>query len=210
MINYLKTLKNIKNIVALPSGHDTSTFPTSSKTNSNLRILYVGGLGKMYDIKLLIKSIYELNNSKIFLDICTRKSDYLKVKDVYELYFENTNINLHFLSGDKLDKLYSRADICSLFVSPHEYWHFTMPYKLLEYISKGKPIIVSSGTYVAQIIKENFLGPIVNYEKNELQKFLLEILNDKSLLNKYDKTIRKYFELNKWEERVKTITKNLC
>jgi glycosyltransferase involved in cell wall biosynthesis len=210
MMNYLKNLKNIKNIVALPSGHDKSTLPINKDKNSNLRILYVGGLNEMYDLKLLIKSIYELNNSKIFLDICTRESDYLKVKDEYKLYFENNNnIKLYFSSGDQLDLLYSKADICSLFVRPHEYWNFTMPYKLLEYISKGKPIIVSSGSYVSKIIKDNSLGPIVIYEKNQLLRVLLEILNDKSILDKYNEPINKYFELNKWEERVEIITNNL-
>jgi glycosyltransferase involved in cell wall biosynthesis len=210
MMRYLKKLKEIRNIVALPSGHDMKTLDISKRQNSNLRILYVGGLNLMYDIKLLIESVGELNNNKIFLDICTRESDYLKVKDEYKLILEmNDNINLIFASGDRLDELYAKADICSLFVRPHEYWNFTMPYKLLEYVSKGKPVIVSSGSYVARIIKENSLGPVVIHEKAELQKVLLKILSNKSILEKYDEPLREYFDRNKWEERVEIIVKSL-
>jgi glycosyltransferase involved in cell wall biosynthesis len=208
MLEYIPNIEiDSFNIRALPPGVMTEFVPIyGDSINKELSIFYVGGIGKVYQFRILLKVISEMKN--INLTVCLREQEWINEKDDYKIYI-NQNINIIHKSGKDLLPYFSNADILSLFLEPNEYRKFAMPLKLFEYIEKGKPIIATSNTAVGEFVKENDIGWVIDYNYNELKNLLEYINNNKHEINIKKQNIKKCAHLNSWKNRVKQISKDL-
>jgi len=208
MLDYLPNIKTDGfNIKALPPGVTTKFVPNNKDSiNKELNIFYVGGIGKVYKFPVLLKVISEMKN--INLTVCLRELEWINEKDAYDIYI-NQNINIIHKSGKDLLPYFSNADILSLFLEPNEYRKFAMPFKLFEYIEKGKPILATSNTAVGEFVKENDIGWVIDYNYSKLKELLEHINNNKQEINIKKQNIQKCAEINSWQNRVKQISKDL-
>ncbi|HDG1675120.1 TPA: hypothetical protein PFE07_004626, partial [Kluyvera cryocrescens] len=140
---------------ALPPGHKKSNFDSkSTRPDDLLKLFYVGGVSAHYQMHKLIDAIRDM--PFVDLTICTRKEEWLAVKDEYPKL--TSNIKIVHLSGLEMESILINSDIALLFVKPHEYWTFASPVKLYEYLGVHKPIIASKGTLAAEFVSDNNIG----------------------------------------------------
>ena len=192
-----------KSMVGLPSGLDINFF--SNKTVCDVfNILYVGGIGVHYNLKMIMKVV--LNVPNFCLTVCCRKEDWDVVKDEYSVYITN-NIRIVHKVGEELFSLFHEADMFNLFVEPTIYRSFAVPYKLYEALGYGCPILASAKTWVADFVKKNDIGYVVDYSENALQEFLINIKRDD--LMRYKNNVFRVAKENTWEMRVNQIIDEL-
>ncbi|MEX0811442.1 MAG: glycosyltransferase [Chitinophagales bacterium] len=200
--------ENIK-IVELPPGVD-QVFEHKSFENpkNQLKIIYVGGLGKLYQLHEFINAAQSF--SKIDFSICTRKEDWNAVKSEYESILQpSKNIHLIHQSGDELDKKMPNYDLASIIVKPTDYWSFVLPLKLFYYLSFQIPVIASKGTRAAKFVDEHNVGWVVDYNEKAIESTFNAILNNPESIAEKQNNIKKIHSDITWEARVNTIIKTL-
>lgn len=191
------TLK--KEIKSLPSGLDVNVFDDEKKQEDlNVNILYIGGIGPLYNIEKIVKVVGGLNN--VTLKICCRKDDWDQVKSIY-LPDMKTNVSIVHKSGKDIADLYKQADLFNIFIEPNEYRKFAVPFKLFEAIGYGCPVLASKGTFVGAFVADNNIGIVCDYDDRELKKALLNIINNKKVLHDYKVNIKNIALSNTWENR---------
>ena len=185
-------------VCALPSGSEIveTEVVDSKEKEDKIEIFYVGGIGNHYDLTMLCKCVAKVDN--IHLTICCRPSDWEKVEHIYSPLM-NSSIEIAHVSGSELDAFYQRADMCNLFVKPGVYWAFAMPYKLLEFIGRGKPVLASNNTATADFVRKNNVGFCIDYNEQCLFDFLKSIKN--SDLAEMREHISKVANKNSWSNR---------
>lgn len=120
------------------------------------------------------------------------------------------NISIIHKSGKELDAYYRNADICVLFVKPTVYRDFAMPFKLFEFIGRGKPVLASSPIKTAQFVDDNNCGISIPYD----EKILVNTLNniDRSMIKNLQHIVKSLASSQSWEARaneVRNILMNL-
>ncbi|RZS96699.1 glycosyltransferase [Cecembia calidifontis] len=201
MKEYILELNSLK-ILSLPPGSEKPNFEIGvPKKKNDLKILYVGGLGDLYNLELFLITLTKLKNKNIQFTICTRKTDYELVKEMYDQYLEFENINLVHAGGEELKNLYRTSDMCCLFVKPSQYWEFAMPVKLFEYIAFEKPIIAVKNTSVGNYVKEKNIGWAIDYDADQLSVFFKKIIHNELDYNILTDNLAKDAQANTWESR---------
>ncbi|ENM1946004.1 glycosyltransferase [Citrobacter braakii] len=162
---------------ALPPGHMADEIKNEvipDLSERKLKLFYVGGMSKHYQMHKLFEAVREM--PIIELIICTRKDEWLAVKNQYPGLTPNIQI-LHLSGKDMEDKLAS-ADIALLFIEPYEYWDFASPVKLYEYLGFQKPVIVSKDTLAGKFVENNGIGWTIPYDAQEMKKLLIGLSTD--------------------------------
>lgn len=193
-----------KNIMdALPPAHSTSEYINKPVYNGKINLLYIGGIGADYKMHKLFNALKKLPN--VSLTLCTRKSDWLLVKDEYG--YLPDNIDIVHKSGSELDVLYDKSHIAVLFVEPKDYREFAVPFKLYEYIGRNKPIICTSSTLVGDFVAENNIGWVLKYDDKELVDLLSHI--GKTDIDMKSERILHVKKNETWESRAKKVCADL-
>lgn len=204
MVRFLP-IKMRPKLYSLPSGLTsqviTNDFRNLVKRKENLKnkifnILYVGGIGQMYNLSMMMEVVSNIGN--FHFTVCCRKSDWDKNK-AYFIKYINSNIQIVHKSGEEIDDLYANADLFCLFVKPTINWTFAVPYKLFEAIGHYCPIIAAKGTWVANFIEKNKIGITCNYDTNSLLT-TLKSLTKSQLLDAGQKCAEIAVD-NTWEHR---------
>lgn len=155
-------------------------------------ILYLGRLDKIKGIDLLIESFYELLHTFTNVKLVIVGPDHgimdsLKSKVISLRIKEGTVIFTGPLYGkDKLEA-YTSSDI---YVLPSIYE--TFPTTLLEACACGKPVIVTEGCNIAEIIIDNCCGFVVKYDKMALKNAILTLLTEQKLIEKLGDNGKKF------------------
>lgn len=202
MIDYLPVEFKIP-INELPPGLDKHSYMTK-KLKDSVNILYVGGIGKHYNLQLIMKVIHDLDN--ISMTVCCRESDWSQVKEYYQSYI-NKNIKIVHVEEKTLEMLYAKANAFSIFVEPTEYWKFAVPYKLFEAIGNECPIIATKGTWVGDFVEKEKIGFVCDYDEKSLSD-VLKNLTHATLQTMMD-NVKKIKKDNTWEMRCERVAKIL-
>src|SRR5690606_33725646 len=155
---HIPELKGVK-IEALPPGTDNLVQAgTRAEDNDKIEFLYVGGIGELYNLKMFLGAVAALPQGGIQVTVCTRQSDYSKVSETYDAYFQQNKVQLVHLQGEDLHNLYLDSDICCLFVHPTAYWYLLILFNFFVYISSKKLILFLNGTAVGPFVKSHQMG----------------------------------------------------
>lgn len=123
--------------------------------------------------------------------------------EIQELSKKYGNIKfLGRISYDKTLKISNEADVLFAIYNPSIPNHkYSSPNKLFEAMMLGKPILVSNGTGMDQLVHEENFGFSVNYEsKNEVEEILKTLEKDPILRQRLGLRARKvYEERYSWE-----------
>ena len=192
-----------KKVIALPPGVEEKKF-IKNINSGNLRFIYVGGLGDLYDLRLF--SQVTSNFEKIQFNLCTRKNEWNQNK---ESYVDCSNITIHHKNDNELSDVYARSDIAVLFVRPTEYWKFVMAVKLFEYMSYKKPIIAAKNTAVGEFVEKYNIGWVINYDESKLENLIISLQSNSSQIDEKIKNIEKIIPQHTWEARALQVEKDL-
>jgi glycosyltransferase involved in cell wall biosynthesis len=146
--------RNIRNIVKIPNGVDTSKFKLKfkNKISDTFKILYVGALTYIKGVDRLVKLILKVNKARIF-----NKVEFVIVGDgpltPYIMKLANKFNNIKYLgyidSDTALAQIYSSANV---FVNLSRYEEFSIA--PLEALSAGTPVVAFSTPGIKEYAKE--------------------------------------------------------
>lgn len=210
MMKFLPELQS-KVIKALPpGGAEVDNFQIETAVCSRTqpkKVLYVGGVGRLYNLELFLEAFSKLDLNCEFT-ICCRVDEFRNEEPRIGPYIDGKKVKVVHAKGQELLQLYSTHDYCCLFVKPIDYWEFAMPVKLFEYISFMKPIIAVKGTCVGNFVEENNIGWAVPFTRYDIDSFLTKMdLNKlKTVSTERYKAIK---ARNTWIERAKEVERDL-
>lgn len=177
-----------------------------AKDNSYLEIFYVGGIGKLYNLKKIFQATKKRKYIK--LTVCTRKKEWDKEKNNYSSFLDD-RINIIHKRGEELKPYFLKTDLANLYIEPVKYRSFAMPVKLFEYIGYGKPIIASKGTAAGEFVEKHDIGWNIDYSLDSLLDTLDYIYNNREIIKEKRENIKKILKDNRWEARAEKVAKDL-
>lgn len=193
-----------KVVEELPSGVDmhlsmAGLSGVSKFRAESVRLLYVGGLSEVYDLRPLLELTAMINGELI---ICTRESDY-RNKGGYIQPFLSKKIRVVHESGEGLSSYFNWAHYGCLYFEPIEYHKFMMPYKLMEYALANLPILSSTNSKFGKVIRENKIGLQLSSNVNEAAEELLSIGEIPYL--QFQENLEDFIARNCWDSRAKIL-----
>jgi hypothetical protein len=208
MLDYVPGLSGLKR-VDLPPGAADHAAPCVRYRGGPLRVLYVGGIGGLYDIGNLYAAIRRLPACE--LTICCRKDEWARSALKAQCDSDRpANIKVVHLSGDALEELYSRSHVLSLSVGRHVYRTFAMPYKLFEYIAHRGPILCTSGTAAAQFVSKKGAGIVVDDSAEAVENAIREIMRSPDVLSPIYEVLETLPSAESWTQRAISVRNALC
>ncbi|MDO5715808.1 MAG: glycosyltransferase [Tissierellia bacterium] len=109
---------------------------------------------------------------------------------------------------DKTFILYQNSDLMFAIYDPKVENHkYCAPNKLYEAMKVGKPLIVAKGTGVDEIVEEENMGQIINYNESEFEELLIKIRDNPKYLSIWSNNAKKAYEKYSWEEMRSRIIK---
>lgn len=188
------------NIYVIPNGID---FDEIQKVRAEDRlkhpaILFVGGLGKVKGIDVLLNAVpiirKKIPNLHIYIAGSGSEEGNLK-KLVKALNIEENVTFWGFISGDEKYAYYKSADI---YVQPSRYETFGVV--LLEAMACGKPVVASKVGGIPFVVEDGKTGLLFESENvDELAEKIVHLLRDKELRAKMGEAGRERAREFTWE-----------
>lgn len=147
-------------------------------SNRKFTIGYIGGLRYLEELKCLVSAIEDLDVRLLMAGF--EDGDYFK-----KLAEEKDFIEYHgkFYYDDDIARLYSNCDIIfSVYNSDMKNVRIALPNKLYESIIARLPIIVSTNTYLQELVEQWKVGFAVNHRSSEeMREVVIRLMEDKEL-----------------------------
>ena len=205
MADYVPIVSSHKMDILPPGCDARSPSETLREKRDKIQLLYVGGIGQHYELRLLFEMLQ--GASKLELTICTREPQWLQFQTQY-VPLLNENIHIVHKTNKETKQLYKNSDIAVLFVKPQLYREFAVPFKLFEYIGHGKPVLASASTLVGQMVEEMGIGWAVPYSKESLKIFLQHIQNNPDEIREKEKKAKSISKDHTWLARAQKVAKD--
>lgn len=188
MINYLHSQKKvpIKKLFYVPNGVDLDFFKQVDddvvhelkkihKIEDKLIFGYIGGTQKVQGVDKFVSACKEINNEKFIAVIVGC--------NISEIIYEDNIIYVPYVERNEIVKYYS---LCDIFVLPRPndiVTRVAAPTKFVEYLSMGKPILVTDVGDASTLVKKCNNGIVIaNNEIENIKKGIndfLELRKDK-------------------------------
>ncbi len=199
--NYLISFKNIldENIIYLPQHSNAlcDLIPLK-KEDGNINLLYTGNIGKVQNVDIIIEAMNYFKNSNIKMHIVGNGSEYDNCKKIVDENNLHSNVIMHgWKKREELIQYYELADACILSLSGKTFIGKTIPTKLQDYMSVGRPILAAISGDACDIIDESKSG--IYCEPDSVEEFARLIRNYLDNKDEYDKCgiyARNYYEEN--------------
>lgn len=179
-----------------------------TSTENELTVVYSGNMGRAHEYYTLLDTfelIYKNNIKNINFIISGGGFNYNKLKVKSKKYqfviFQN------YVEKNELPKLLKRSDIC-LVIGKKELNGIIIPSKFYGIIAAYKPIIyINDGVDdISKHIEYGKLGfKVNNFDSEKLFSILLELSNNKKILNELSNNVEQYY--NKNLRRIKSLEK---
>lgn len=149
-----------------PAGdpHDIAPLP-----GGDLTCIYVGGLGAHYNLDAFLEALE--NTEGVRLQLCSRKTQWESYQAQHP-QLAGGRVRAAHLNANQLSPLYASSHIGVLAVDPDPYRAMAAPVKLFEYLSYGRPIIVTRPTHAADLVEEIGAGWVVDANAEAIGELL--------------------------------------
>lgn len=197
---------NPKKLFLIPHSIDLQIFDEQAKQNNDVKLLknlnhllgvYSGTIGLVHDVPKIIKYFSLEKFRELPIDIIFfAEGEYLNIckRIVADEQIENIKF-FPFVRIDQVPHLLSQADFLISLVEPNKKNFPSLSCKNYEYFASGKPILVSSPSYSADLIKRANNGWSFNLsDENSLYESLLNILSNRNILPSIGNRGRLYAE----------------
>lgn len=194
----------ISNLIEWPSDrfvyipqHARDLFEESeSKINDYLNIVFTGNIGASQNLDVLVDAINNIKDEDGFkVTIVGSGSDLDRLKEkVWRLGLTEKIEFAGRQPKEKMPEYYSMADFCFLSLRDEGAVSWTIPGKLQEYMSAGKPILAAINGDARFVIQDARCGVCVDFDNNKkLSEVILEFSKDKTKLSWYGNNARDYY-----------------
>jgi glycosyltransferase involved in cell wall biosynthesis len=200
--NVAKIVGSSVKISIVPNGVDIQLFKPSSKKDPNL-IAWVGRLVPEKGLVHLLKAMQEIIKHRPKTKLVLAGDGYLRVELMSLTSKLGLNKNVTFLGSVSRIEVARLLSKSSLFVFPS--LMEGMPLALLEAMSSGNAVVVSSIRGIDEIIKDHYDGVLVPPRNaEELASSILALLHDDRLRRRLAEHARETVEKNHSESSVFT------
>ena len=178
-----------KNMIFMPNIPNPELFKDyealrEENSGRKFTIGYIGGLRYLEELKCLVSAIEDLDVRLLMAGF--EDGDYFK-----KLAEEKDFIEYHgkFYYDDDIARLYSNCDIIfSVYNSDMKNVRIALPNKLYESIIARLPIIVSTNTYLQELVEQWKVGFAVNHRSSEeMREVVIRLMEDKELYKEIQK-----------------------
>lgn len=177
----------------------------TSKDNHMINAFYVGGVKPpYYDLKPLLRVVSQIENIKLL--ICCRKEEWLKVSSYYD-NMDLSKIEIIHVNIDEITRYYNWADVFLDIRNTEGYLKTAMPIKIIEAIGHNLPLIVLDGSEVANFVKKNNAGWVLD-DESQVIEFLKPIRNTKIFRDKSIE-LKNINSKHTWDARAKKVIEEL-
>lgn len=195
-------------IAELPPGHDIADYTPGP--SQGVRMLYVGDVGVFYRFEAMAAAVTNAARSgaDVKLTICTREDSWTRFRADYESVLSDA-IEVVHAGGSGLASLYAKANLASLFVEPDDYWRFSMPVKMFEYVGYGKPILSSTDSRSSQFVDTEDVGWSVAYDAELCSALLVDLAANPDRLAAASERVRLAAHRHSWLARARQVAADL-
>lgn len=173
-----------------------------------LTFIFVGGAARNHGTFLTMEAFEKVNqNGKIarLIYVCPEKQWNTIKDEVYKKEYADW-LSIYHVSGDeKLAPLYEKADVALLTAPSTEYRNFAVPVKIYEYISYGKPILVTNCHETEKVILKNQVGWSVPDNVSSVYSKILFLYEHQKEIYKKQSFCKKACINNLWINRAKEV-----
>jgi len=176
----------------------------SEEVNKN-KIACMGGMERIFGIQLVIEAFSEAVKITPNLElIITGTGPYepeLKRLTVELSLNDKVTFTGFIKEHSRLEEIISecRIGVAAYMPDKTSYKTVTDVAKPKLYLACGLPVIITTVPPIAKIIREQKLGLVVEYEKGQLVKAMLSLLEDDKLYNEYRENVIKYSKTLDWD-----------
>lgn len=188
---------NLDKIHYLPQ-HGYEIFSSSNDLyveHEGINISYFGNIGKAQDFECLVRNIDKVSEN-VFFHIIGGGSELENLRKLVNQNYLNLRIKLHgYMKKDDLTALYQSTDICFLSLKPDSSIGDTLPSKMIEYLSVGKPVLAYAGGSIKELIEEAECGYCVDFGNDEefVEKINL-LARNRNQRENFGRNGREYFD----------------
>lgn len=176
-----------------------------------LRLLYVGGLGLIYQLHELIRGVTRTPGAR--LTICTRPAEWRERRSEYDQLLADRRVEgrveVVHLDGLALAGAYAAADLAALFVAPVDYWSFAAPVKLYEALGHGVPVLATEGTLSGRFVADEGVGWTLPYSSDALAGLLRRLREERDDLRRVAERVRVVRHEHTWTARARQVADDL-
>jgi glycosyltransferase involved in cell wall biosynthesis len=194
---------------ALPPG-GKEFLPQQNKSHSGLKGLYVGGIAHAdYGLNLLLDSFELVKNAGIdyHLTICCREREFQSIKEKDQKRIKELGVEIVHLAGDDLKKLYQEMDFALIPRYRSTYNDFSVPVKLVEYLSYQLPVVATNCQAQASFVRSGPYGVICEDHAESMAEGIIHMKQEKVF---YRQEIEASFlQKHSWLSRAKHVAEIL-
>jgi len=192
--------------IVVPIGTDISDSPQRINKIDRYRIVFMGHLRQGQGVEMLISSMKDIVTliPKANLLIVGGGPLETKLKDLVKQLRLEKSINF---SGfvEKFSDVQELLNSSAIAVAPYvddgsTYTRYTDPGKPKDYLASGLPVVITKVPQVAIEIEKNKCGFAINYDKKELVKALIKLLEDDDLLVSFRRNALKMAKKYEWKK----------
>lgn len=201
------------------NGVDTELFrPLHSDEKTEFIVTYAGGFQEWQGIDLLIESAEALRDENVIFRIIGFREENSDIKKNIKYKLGNKCDLIDLISREELVKYLNKSNILVIPRKDNEALKMAFPTKFAEYISTGKPLLMTNVSDVAKLVQKYNCGIVCEANSESLSEniFNMKNLNPK-VLNEMGKNGRKLaielldknYICNKYYEILKYWKKNM-
>lgn len=197
-----------KQMVALPPGGtqvDVKRSLEGSRSSAS-QGLYVGGINnEEYGLFLLLDALEIVNKQGTVCDLTVvcREDEYSKLPEVKRSRLTGLGVIIKHISGNDLNVLYGKMDFAFIPRYKSTYNDFSVPVKLVEYLSYHLPIVATNCEAQKEIIEADQYGIVCEDNPESMAEAIFEMSRN---AKKFEMNIKQTFiEKHSWLSRVEKI-----
>ncbi|WP_313800913.1 glycosyltransferase [Cytobacillus sp.] len=196
--------------VSLPPGGKESQVVRSERLKQTAQGLYVGGINNEdYGLFLLLNALQLANNEETIceLTVVCREDEYKGLSEEKKARLQEMNVAVKHVSGEALNELYREMDFAFIPRYRSTYNDFSVPVKLVEYLSNELPVIATYCQAQQEIIETDGYGLICEDKPEDMAQAIVKMTKD---AEHYRENIQKTFlQKHSWLARVEKIKSTL-
>lgn len=166
-VDYIKQLtgKSLEDFIYIPQ-HALEMPQTVKEDTEQLNVLFTGNIGESQNLEVLINAVETIRDKKgLKVTLVGSGSDYERLtKLVAEKNLKDTITFTGRLPKGRMPEFYATADFCFLSLRDEGAVSWTIPGKLQEYMSAGKPILAAINGDAKFVVEDAQCGVCVEYD----------------------------------------------
>jgi glycosyltransferase involved in cell wall biosynthesis len=196
--------------VALPPGGKEVVFQKRKREDNQVRAIYVGAVKHADNgLPLMLETLERIKAEglPLSLTVVCREAGYQGLPDEQKEKMSQLQVDVKHLSGAELDKLYLEKDFAYLPRIKSTYNDFSVPVKLVEYLSNYLPVLASNCTAQQRFIESGPYGLISSATVEDMVDATKTMMEQH---HTFLQTIQdKFLKDNSWIARVQTVNQTL-